>query len=213
MVSRLDAHVGEVLALLKQRGLDDNTIVFFTSDNGAQAGAWQRLAEFFQATGSLRGYKGQFYEGGIRVPLLARWPGRIRAGAVSDHVCAFWDVLPTLAELAGTKPPARVDGRSFLPTLLGTGSQDRHEFLYWEYPFPAGLVQAVRMGDWKLVQPGPGKPFELYNLKDDPGESRNMAGGQPQVMAKLQNYLATARTEPRQYPARPPQPTVKDYVR
>jgi arylsulfatase A-like enzyme len=213
MVSRLDRHVGEIMKLLKELDLDEHTIVLFASDNGAQGGPWKRMTDFFEGNGALRGYKGQFYEGGIRVPLLARWPGHIKAGAVTDHVCAFWDMLPTVAEIAGAPCPANLDGLSFVPTLLGRGKQNQHEFLYWEYPTPRGPTQAVRMGDWKLVQAAQGKPFELYNLRTDPGESRDVADKQPEIVAKIKAYLATARTEMRKYPAGGPDPTVKDYVR
>jgi arylsulfatase A-like enzyme len=212
MVSRLDRHVGEVLALVKELGLDDRTIVLFTSDNGAQGDQWKRVADFFQGNGLLRGYKTTFYEGGIRVPLVARWPGHIRPGTTSDHVCAFWDFLPTLAELAGAKSPPGIDGVSFAPTLLGRGEQRRHEFLYWEYPYAAGLAQAARMGDWKLVQPRPGKPFELYDLKADIGETHDVADRHPDVVAKMKAYLAGARTEPRTFPPEK-QTTINDYVR
>ncbi len=212
MVSRLDRHVGEVLALLKELKLDDDTVVFFSSDNGPQDGAWKRVSDFFEGNGGLRGYKGSFYEGGIRVPLLARWPGRVRAGAVSDRACAFWDVLPTLADLAGAAPPKGLDGVSFAPALFGRGGQKPHDYLYWEYPYPRGLVQALRRGDWKVVRPAPGRPYELYDLKADPAESRNVAEARPEVVQQLTALMEEARTEPRQYPA-VPSPTVKDFVR
>jgi arylsulfatase A-like enzyme len=212
MVSRLDRSVGEVMALLKELGLDGNTVVIFSSDNGGQGNQWKRVNDFFNGNGPLRGYKTQFYEGGIRVPLVARWPGHIQPGSTSDHVCAFWDVLPTLADLGGAKAPAGIDGLSFAPTLLGTGEQKRHEYLYWEYPYPAGLAQAARMGDWKPVQNRPKQPFELYDLKADLGEAHNVADQHPEVVAKMNAYLTAAHTPERQFPPEKA-PTVKDYVR
>ena len=213
MVSRLDRGVGEVMALLKQLKLDDNTIVFFSSDNGAQGGGdWQKLLTFFDGTGGLRGSKGNWYEGGIRDPLIVRWPGKIKPGTVSDHVCAFWDVLPTLAEFARAETPKNLDGISFAPVLLGK-PQPKHEFLYWEMPMPAGLSQAIRMGDWKAVKPRPNAPFELYNLKTDEKETTNVAEQHPEVMKKIAE-LATAQHSPeRDYPNEENPPGIKNYVR
>src|SRR5262249_39770558 len=167
---------------LKERGLEDDTVVFFTSDNGPQAAQWKRVANEFDGNGPLRGYKGQYYEGGIREPLVARWPGHIRAGADSDHVCAFWDVLPTLAARAGAAPPPAGDGISFAPTLLGEGprAQRKHEWLYWEITpaveSPAQAQRAVLLADdWKGVKPAAGKPWELYDLRTDPAETEDGA--------------------------------------
>jgi arylsulfatase A len=213
MVSRLDRSVGEVLALLKELELEENTVVFFSSDNGAQGSQWQPLADFFEGTGGLRGSKGNWYEGGIRDPLLARWPGKIKAGSVTGHVCAFWDVMPTLAELAGVEPPRNIDGISFAPTLLGKGAQKQHDFLYWEMPVAQGLTQAVRMGDWKAVKPRPAGSFELYNLKTDPKETTNVALQQPEVMKRINECLAAARIDERDYPEESHRPGIQDYVR
>jgi len=213
MVGRLDRAVGEVFKLLKELGLDERTLVLFTSDNGAQGGGpWDALVSFFRGTGDLRGSKGSFYEGGIRVPMIARWPGKVRAGAVTDHVTAHWDFLPTAAELVGVAPPPGLDGVSYLPTLLATGEQKKREFLYWEYPYGNGITQAIRSGDFKALQARVGGPFELYNLKDDPSEKVNLAERNPDVLKRLQQLLASARTEERPYPNRPPA-TVADYVR
>jgi arylsulfatase A-like enzyme len=213
MVTRLDRYVGEVLNLLRELQIDDQTLVLFSSDNGAQGDAWKRMTDFFQGNGELRGYKGQFYEGGIRVPFLARWPGQVPAGKTTDHVCAFWDFLPTAAELAGAEPPPNLDGLSIVPTLLGRGDQPQHKFLYWEYSYRNGLVQAVRMGDMKAVQPRPGAPMELYDVRHDPREQNNLAGEKPDVLRTIQEYLATARSEGRVYVPPQPQPTVNDYVK
>ena len=174
MITRLDRDVGRLVQKLKDLGIDENTLVFFTSDNGPhrEGGA---DPEFFDSSGPLRGIKRDLYEGGIRVPLIARWPGRIKAGAVTDHVSAFWDFLPTLAELAGVRASRRTSTASrMLPTLLGQPDQQKkHEFLYWEF-HEGGSIQAVRMGRWKAVRPV-GKPLELYDLQTDLGETSNVA--------------------------------------
>jgi arylsulfatase A len=204
MVSRMDRDVGRIMALLKELNLDNETIVFFTSDNGA-AEPLLNDGGFFRGAGPFRGHKENFYEGGIRVPMIARWPERIRAGAVSDFPWMFCDFLPTAAELAGTSVPAGLDGFSVLPTLLGR-SQKSHEFLYWELPAyevaTGGFrrevpLQAVRMGEWKAVRPRPGGPLELYNLKQDISETTDVAARNPQVIARIEAYLKTARIEPR----------------
>jgi arylsulfatase A-like enzyme len=214
MVSRLDRQVGEVLKLLEELGLERNTLVVFTSDNGPQGSRpWSELVDFFDGNGPLRGSKGDFYEGGLRVPFLARWPGRIKAGVVSDHPAAFWDVLPTLAEVAGTAPPANINGVSILPTLTGRGSQQQHEYFYWEYPYANGLGQACRAGDWKAVIPRPGAPLELYNLRDDPAEAKDVADANAAVVTRLRKRLAEAHSPERDYPPDLPAPEVKDYVR
>jgi arylsulfatase A len=217
MVSRLDDHVGQILAVLKDRGLDDDTVVFFTSDNGPQGAQWKRVADEFDGNGPLRGYKGQYYEGGIREPMLARWPGHIRGGAVTDHVCAFWDVLPTLAELSGIAPPAG-DGISFVPTLLGEGEQTKHESLYWEITpregAPGQAQRAVLLKEgWKAVKPSETKPWELYDLKTDPGETRDVAGEQRAVLERIEAVAAAAHTPPRRYPAPARRSVVTDFVR
>jgi arylsulfatase len=215
MVSRLDDHVGQVLAVLKERGLDDETVVFFTSDNGPQGDQWKRVADVFDGNGPLRGYKGQYYEGGIREPMLVRWPGHIRPGAVSEHVCAFWDVLPTLADLAGIAPPDGGDGISFAPALLGQGTQKEHESLYWEIT-PGGQAptqQAVLLGDWKAVKPARARPWELYNLRSDPGETQDVAAAHPDVLAKIEAVASAAHTEPCKYPEPEHRPGVADFVR
>ncbi len=208
MVSRLDRTVGRIMTLLKELALEENTIVFFTSDNGGSPALWGD--DYFHSNQPLRGNKQDFYEGGIRVPMMARWPGKIAAGAVSHHPWAFCDVMPTLAEIAGTSAPKGIDGISVMPTLLGPKAagreQQAHEFMYWELPrYDAKKGEplrelpsaAVRMGDWKVVRPAPDAKLELYNLKNDLGETRNVAAENPEVMARIERYLKTARTEPR----------------
>jgi len=202
MITRMDRDVGRLMALLKKLGIDDNTIVFFTSDNGPhrEGGA---DPDFFDSNGPLRGIKRDLYEGGIRVPMIARWPGRIKSrggGAKSDQVWAHWDFLPTVAEIAGVKPPDNIDGISMLNALLGR-KQRSHDFLYWEF-HERGFSQAVRMGDWKAVRNAPDSPLELYDLKNDLGEQNNIAVKHPEVVKKIEDYLKTARTESELWPTR-----------
>jgi arylsulfatase A-like enzyme len=196
MVTRLDRDVGRVLARLEERGLARNTLVVFSSDNGAHAEG-NHDARFFSSSGSLRGIKRDLYEGGVRVPLIARWPGRIAAGALSDHVLAFWDFLPTFAEVAGAATPAGLDGISMAPALLG-GSQRGHEYLYWEF-HEQGFFQAVRMGDWKGVRKQ-GAAIELYDLKNDVGESRDVSASEPGVLRRIAELMAAARTDSPDFP-------------
>jgi arylsulfatase A-like enzyme len=190
--------VGKILDQLKVLRIDQNTVVFFSSDNGPhkEGGVDPKL---FQSSGPLRGIKRDLYEGGIRVPMIARWPGKIKASQVSDLVWAFWDFLPTAAEIAYTKPPEKVDGISMLPTLLGKAQTNQHDFLYWEF-HERGFQQAVRMGDWKGVRPRAGAALELYDLRTDEGEKQNMAAQNPQVVARIEEYLKTNRTDSAQWP-------------
>lgn len=196
MITRLDDTVGQIMTSLKKNGIEDNTLLIFTSDNGPLP----KSREYFQASGPYRGAKRDMYEGGIRTPYIARWPGKIRHG-VTDQPIAFWDFLPTACEIAGVPAPRNIDGISYLPTLLGTGEQRQHEYFYWEF-HERGFSQAVRMGDWKGIRKDQGKPLEIYNLKDDPSENRNIAAEQPQVVAKIESILAGARTESEFWPDR-----------
>lgn len=199
MITRMDADVGKLLAQLKKSGQEENTLVIFTSDNGPHREGGHS-AEFFQSSGPLRGIKRDLYEGGIRVPMLARWPDRIKPGQVSDQVWAFWDFLPTAAELAGVPPPAGIDGISMLPALLGR-PQKSHEYLYWEF-HERGFHQAVRWGDWKGVRFGRKAPLELYDLKTDLGEKNNVAAQHRDIVAKIEQLLARARTDSQEFPIR-----------
>jgi arylsulfatase A-like enzyme len=205
MITRLDGDVGKLMDLLKELGIDDNTIVVFTSDNGphAEGGADPK---FLRSAGPLRGIKRDLYEGGIRVPLLVRWPLQIRPGQVNHEPWAFWDILPTTAEIAGVKAPAGLDGISMLPTLLEGAQTNRHAFLYWEF-HERGFQQAARMGDWKAVRPQAKEPLELYNLKRDLGETNNVAPKEPDVVAKFEEYFKTARSESAEWPIKPPKPS------
>jgi arylsulfatase A-like enzyme len=142
------------------------------------------------------------YDGGIRVPMIVRWPGKVASGSVSDSVWAFWDVLPTLAEIAGTPAPSGIDGISQVPAILGKGEQIPHEFLYWEF-HEGGSKQALRWGDWKAVRLGPGKPLELYDLETDIGETRDVATQHPEVVARIEGYLKSARTDSAEFPFGP----------
>jgi Arylsulfatase A and related enzymes len=200
MITRLDYYVGEVLKKLKEKGLDENTLVIFSSDNGPheEGGA---DPTFFGRDGKLRGLKRQCYEGGIRIPLIARWPGRIPAGQVNDHICAFYDLMPTFCEVAGVKNYEKkyrnkekeadyFDGISFAPTLLGKKKQKKHDFLYWEFNETNQI--AVRMDDWKLLVKK-GQPF-LYNLKTDIHEDKDVALQHPEVVEKLKSVILEQHT-------------------
>lgn len=201
MVTRMDSDVGKIMEQLKASGVDADTIVFFSSDNGPHKEGGHD-ADFFDSNGPLRGIKRDLYEGGIRVPTLARWPGKIQPGRVSDQVWAFWDFPPTAAELAGVTPPSGIDGISIVPELLGK-AQKNHEYLYWEF-HEGGFKQAARMGDWKGVRLGTRHPVELYNLKEDIGEHSNVATKHPEIVAQIEDILKSARTDSREFPIREP---------
>jgi arylsulfatase A-like enzyme len=198
MITLLDRDVGRVLDHLAALGIDEHTIVIFSSDNGPHREGGADPA-FFNSSGGLRGFKRSLHEGGIRVPMLARWPGKIKAGTTNEHVGAFWDFLPTACELANVKAPAEIDGLSFLPTLLGKGTQARHDFLYWEF-HEGGTAQGVRHGDWKAVRTKLGGALELYDLKSDVRETNNVAARHADVVARIEAYLRTARTESPHWP-------------
>jgi arylsulfatase A-like enzyme len=197
MVTYLDAQVGRILDTLKELGLDERTLVIFTSDNGAPLNAGGSPTQFFESNGGLRGHKNNLYEGGIRVPMIARWPGRIRAGTTSDHVGANWDMWATFADLAGAEPPADTDGISVVPTLLGRDNQRQHEALYWEF-HSRGSSQAVRMGRWKAIRNNvakdPEAPIELYDLERDPRETTNLAATNPDVVRRAADIMRRSHT-------------------
>jgi arylsulfatase A-like enzyme len=202
LISRLDADVGKVLDKLKQLSLDTNTIVFFASDNGPHKEGGVD-PEFFHSSGPFRGIKRDLYEGGIRVPMIVRWPGHVLPGRLSDQVWAFWDFLPTAAELARVPLPKQIDGISMVPTLLGRPQFKQHRFFYWEF-HEGGSKQAVRMDSWKAVRLAPGAPLELYDLKQDPGETRDVALKHPRVVAKIERFLKSARTPSEPWPLTAP---------
>jgi len=198
MITRLDSDVGKLLDVIQHHKQEERTIIFFTSDNGPHKEGGND-PKFFQSSGPLRGIKRDLYEGGIRMPMIVKWPGRIKAGVVSDQPWAFWDFLPTALELAKVRVPKDIDGISIAPTLLGERQAEQHEFFYWEF-HEQGSKQAVRMGDWKAVRLSPDGPLELYNLKTDLGEKENVADQNPRIVARIADYLKTARTENAEWP-------------
>ena len=200
MVSRIDRYVGEMLALLKELGIDQKTVVCFSSDNGPHKEG-EANPSYFQSSGPFRGIKRDLYEGGIHVPLIVRAPGLVKPGSVSDHVCAFWDMLPTCAQLAGAEIPDSIscDGISLLPTLSGNVVQPSHEYLYWEF-HERGGSQAVRMENWKgvrcqLRKYGTEAPVELYDLHSDPKEEHDLAESYPEIVARMKAIMTEARTD------------------
>ncbi len=191
MITRMDRDIGRIFARLKQHGIDDNTLVMFTSDNGHHREGGNN-PEFFNANGPLRGKKRDLYEGGIRVPTLARWPGKIKPGVVTDHIAYFGDFMATAADLANVKPPAKLDSISFLPTLLGR-PQEKHEYLYWEFYEGAGGKQAVRMGDWKGVRiPAFSGKMQLFDLGQDLGEEHDLATEHADIVKQIEAIMQTA---------------------
>ena len=198
MVSRMDGDIGKLFAKLKELGIEDNTIVFFTSDNGPE---YERKDQFFNSNGDLRGGKRDLYEGGIRIPFIVKYPGKITPGTKSDHISAFWDFLPTVCELVGIEPTHKdINGISFAQELEGNHKkQKEHDFLYWEFNEKEGPIQAIRKNDWKLVWKLEGKP-ELYNLAIDIGETNNLALKETEKLNEMLVLLKTARTPHFEYP-------------
>jgi arylsulfatase A len=196
MVTRMDRDIGRLMRLLQELNLDRNTVVFFTSDNGPTIKIGGADSIFFKSAAPFRGLKQDVYEGGIRVPFIARWPGKIPAGVTSEQPAAFWDILPTLAELTHASLPAQIDGVSVLPTLLQGPGQKQHDFFYWEY-HSQGASQAVRIGDWKAVrlnlQKNPHSPIQLYNLREDIAETKDLAGEHPEIVEKVARIMASSR--------------------
>lgn len=189
MVSRMDGDVGRMVQLLKELDIERNTLILFTSDNGPHQEGGHKM-EYFNSNGDLRGYKRDLYDGGIRVPMIAYWPGKVKAGTQTNHPSAFWDFLPTACDLAGIKPPANTDGISYVPTLIGKPkAQKKHDYLYWQ----AGPKRAVRIGNWKGVVSGKGKKLEVYLLATDIGEQNNVAKLHPEMAEKLQVAMDDAR--------------------
>jgi arylsulfatase A-like enzyme len=197
MITRMDRDIGALADLLRARGLDRNTLMMFISDNGPHQEGGGDPA-FFKSSGPLRGIKRDLYEGGIRVPMIASWPGVIPRGRVSNHPWAHWDMMPTLGEIAGGDVPAGVDGISMARALRGV-SQPAHEFLYWEF-HERGFQQAVRMGQWKAIRLKKDAPLELYNLATDAVEQREVAAANPAVVSRIEAYLKNARTESARWP-------------
>ena len=196
MMTKLDEDVGRVIKLVKELGIDNNTLIMLSSDNGPHREGGH-MPDFFDSNGPLKGYKRDLYEGGIRVPLIARWPGKIKPGSVSKHISAHWDIFPTFCELAGRKVPVKLDGISFLPALLGKGEQKRHEYLYWEFHERSG-ARGVRFGQWKAVQRNLKKkdnpPIELYDLDNDLGETDDLAASNPAIIRKVRDFFRQAHS-------------------
>ena len=202
MVERLDKHVGEVMAKLVELGLDKNTLIMFSSDNGVHSEGGLD-PEDFDSNSIYRGHKRDMYEGGIKTPMLAMWPAKIKAGSTTNHISAFWDVLPTLAEVAKCKTPDNIDGISMAPTLLSGKKQTVHDYLYWEFHAMNGK-QAVRQGKWKAVRLNVLKKditvTELYNLDEDPSETKNLAAQYPDKVKELQVIMDKSHTESELFP-------------
>ena len=203
MITRMDGYVGQIFSLLAELDLDENTVVMFTSDNGPTytGGA---DTDFFKSASPLRGLKGSLFEGGIRVPLLARWPGHIPGGSTSTHISAFWDVMPTLCEMAGRAAPAEMDGISFAPVLQGKSPLVRHDYLDWEFTGYGGQ-QALRMGKWKAIRVGMKRDetdssLQLYDLEKDPSESKNVAASHPEIIAQIRKALKEAHGPSQHFP-------------
>ena len=206
MVTRLDRTVGRIASLVRELGLDDDTLILFTSDNGP---TYDRLggsdSEFFESAGGLRGLKGSVYEGGIRVPLVVRWPGKVRPGSVSNVPSYFPDLLPTVLDLAHAddRIPPGLDGISLAPTILGqSANQKRHEFLYWEFP-SYGDQQAIRLGDWKGVRQQLAKgrtTVELYDLAVDPSEKKDVAAAHPEIVRRIEQLFRDQHTPSALFP-------------
>jgi arylsulfatase A-like enzyme len=203
LITRLDKQVGEIIKKLKELGIYDNTIVIFSSDNGAH-GEGGIHPEDFDSNGKWRGMKRDLYEGGIHVPMIVSWPGKVKPGTTSDHISAFWDMLPTFCEIAKVDAPENIDGISMLPVLLGKDSeQKQHEYMYWELPEQGGR-QAIRKGDWKAVKynvkGNPDTEIELFNLRDDPSEKMNIASNHLEIVQEMEVLLKQARAESKAFP-------------
>ncbi|WP_066631332.1 arylsulfatase [Labilibacter marinus] len=203
MVVRMDVYTGQIMDKLEELGIADNTIIMFASDNGPHTEGGANPA-YFNSGGGLRGVKRDLYEGGVRTPFVVSWPNKIKAGTVSDHISAFWDVLPTCADIVGVETPkSEVDGISFLPELLGENNQKEHEHLYWEFNTRGGR-KAVRMGDWKgvLYDINSKKPraMELYNLAEDVAETNNIADQHPEIIQQMKEIMEKEHVDSELFP-------------
>ena len=204
MITRLDSSIGQLLDALRETGADRNTLIFFASDNGAMGSNQEHQLEFFNSNGPWRDFKRSMYEGGLRVPAIAWWPGKIKPGQVNNTPWAFWDFLPTALDVAGKPLPKtlRTDGLSIKPLLLGKLLPKR-EYFYWEL-HERFFQQALRAGDWKVVRPAINKPVELYNLKTDPAEAHDLAARQPEITRRLTALMQAARQDSPDWPVKAP---------
>lgn len=198
MVSLFDEFVGQITREIEEQGLSDETIIVVTSDNGPYS-ADGHLCDFFDSNGSLKGEKRDLYEGGIRVPFVASWKGKIAPGTISDNTSAFWDYLPTFCDIAQIEPPSNIDGISFLPTLLGKEQEQSHEYLYWEFT-EGGPKQAIRKGDWKAIRFLSENKTELYNLTSDIGENHDVSGQYPERLSELMKLMEEAHQKSELFP-------------
>ena len=209
MLAALDDYVRQIVDAVDAAGMKENTVIMFASDNGAHNEDGHKV-KYFKSNGAFRDYKRAFYDGGFRSPFIVRWPGVVKAGSTSDHLSAFWDIMPTACDIAGATMPAHTDGISFLPTLKGT-EQKKHEYLYWEFNENSGSgkglkkgkgqwKQGVRWKDWKAIYRIEPDHFELYNLKDDPAEANNVAAEHPELVEQIRGYMAEAHTPNERFP-------------
>jgi arylsulfatase A-like enzyme len=189
MLTRMDLEIGKLLRLLKKLDLDNNTIIFFASDNGSYSND-HPMVSFFNSASPTYGNKGNPYHGAFHVPAMARWPKHIKSNRVSNHIWAFWDFLPTVAEIVGDEPPSNIDGISFLPTLIGKGEQKTHKYLYWEYK----QYQLVRYGDYYAYKPNQ-KSIQLFNLKKDPQQIKDLSKQFPGVIEEIKSFMNESHTQ------------------
>ncbi len=199
MITLMDGYVGRMLDELKKLGIDDNTLVIFTSDNGPHNESRHNL-ERFDPSGPFSGIKRSLTDGGIRVPCIARWPGKVEAGSTTGHVAYFGDLMATAADLAGTETPPDRDSISFLPTLLGEGDQKEHEFLYWEFHEGGFKQAALYQGRWKGIRSKRDAELVLFDLDNDPAEATDLAAKHPELVDKIETYLSSARSENPDWP-------------
>ncbi len=201
MITRMDAAIGNLLKVLRELELEQDTLVFFTTDNGYSVGGAAKnpsLDEVFHHRGPFRGEKGNLYQGGVRVPAIAWWPGRIEAGVVSNQPWAFWDFLPTAVEIANASIPARCDGISIVPTLFGCETEQRqHDYFYWEF----GNQQAARLGPWWVYRPNPSSRIEVYNAEEDPLQERDLSTDKSDVVSRAEKVFQEAHVPNPQNPS------------
>jgi len=198
MITRLDSAVGQIMAKLREYNIDEDTVIFFTSDNGPhQEGG--NDPQFFRSAGPFKGIKNSLYEGGLRVPMLVRWTGKVKANSVSNEPFPLWDIMPTVLQIARIPSPREIDGVSIMPTLIGLPQKSRHKYLYWESHYPHSK-QAARKGNWKVIRPAAGKALELYDLSVDAGEQLNVAARHPEIIRDFETFLRTARTRSLHWP-------------